>query len=325
MPVPNTKGNPPRIAIQYPEPTVDGGRYPAKRVRGRHRRACPPTSSATATRSCARSSATAGPASRRWRRVARCGRSTRTSTACAGRASSRSTRWAAGSASIEAWTDVFATWRDELQRKVAAGQEDLAGELSEGVVLLEQAADARQGRRRRRADRGTRSPTLEDETPESPSTTPRSAPSCSPPIERAAERTGALPARHAADRSRSTACARRFGSWYELFPRSLGRPQGRREADPRARRARLRRPLPAADPPDRRDEPQGPQQHARPPAPTTPARRGRSAARSGGHDAVHPELGTIDDLRALTATAARARHGHRARLRAPARRPTTRG
>ena len=34
MPVPNTKGNPPRIVIQYAEPTVDAGRYPAKRVVG---------------------------------------------------------------------------------------------------------------------------------------------------------------------------------------------------------------------------------------------------------------------------------------------------
>ena len=38
---------------------------------------------------------------------------------------------------IEAWTDVFATWRDELARKIAADQHDLAGEISEGVVLLE--------------------------------------------------------------------------------------------------------------------------------------------------------------------------------------------
>src|SRR4029453_14013472 len=34
MPVPNTKGNPPRIVIQYPAPTVDAGRYPVKRVVG---------------------------------------------------------------------------------------------------------------------------------------------------------------------------------------------------------------------------------------------------------------------------------------------------
>src|SRR4051812_50179753 len=31
MPVPNTKGAPPRIVIQFPAPAVDGGRYPAKR------------------------------------------------------------------------------------------------------------------------------------------------------------------------------------------------------------------------------------------------------------------------------------------------------
>src|SRR3954453_22759458 len=39
--------------------------------------------------------------------------------------------------SVEAWIPLFATWRDEIQRKVAVAQEDLSGELSEGVVLLE--------------------------------------------------------------------------------------------------------------------------------------------------------------------------------------------
>src|SRR3712207_6723088 len=41
--------------------------------------------------------------------------------------------------SVEAWIDLFATWRDEIRRKVEAAQEDLSGELSEGVVLLERA------------------------------------------------------------------------------------------------------------------------------------------------------------------------------------------
>src|SRR5215216_1268593 len=40
---------------------------------------------------------------------------------------------------IEAWSDLFATWRDELRRKLQAGQHDRRGELSEGVVLLEEA------------------------------------------------------------------------------------------------------------------------------------------------------------------------------------------
>ena len=46
---------------------------------------------------------------------------------------------------IEAWIDPFAGWRDELRRKIEAGQPDLSGELSEGVVLLEQACGRAKG------------------------------------------------------------------------------------------------------------------------------------------------------------------------------------
>ena len=41
-----------------------------------------------------------------------------------------------------------------------------------------------------------------------------------------------------------------------------------------------------------------------PPGPATRAARGRSATRPGGHDAIHPELGTLDDFDALVAAAA---------------------
>src|SRR5690349_18031620 len=37
---------------------------------------------------------------------------------------------------VEAWSDRAATFRDELRRKVEAGQEDLASELAEGAQLL---------------------------------------------------------------------------------------------------------------------------------------------------------------------------------------------
>ena len=37
---------------------------------------------------------------------------------------------------VTAWIDRFASWRHELERKVAAGQADLAGELAEGAALL---------------------------------------------------------------------------------------------------------------------------------------------------------------------------------------------
>ena len=75
-----------------------------------------------------------------------------------------------------------------------------------------------------------------------------------------------------ADRERAL-----FGSWYEFFPRSEGADQGpetgkvtsrhlphRRQAPRRGRRDGLRRRLPAADPPDRPGQPQGPEQHPHP-------------------------------------------------------------
>ncbi len=62
------------------------------------------------------------------------------------------------------------------------------------------------------------------------------------------------------------------------LPALLGRPEGRRRARAGDRRARLRRPLPAAVPPDRRQEPQGPQQLARRRPGRSRARRTRSAA-----------------------------------------------
>src|SRR4051794_13922952 len=52
---------------------------------------------------------------------------------------------------IEAWVDLFATWSDEIARKVAAAQDDLSGELSEGVVLLEAALAKAKGGAHKRA------------------------------------------------------------------------------------------------------------------------------------------------------------------------------
>jgi starch synthase (maltosyl-transferring) len=143
MPVPNSKGAPARIVIQLPAPAVDGGRYPVKRVVGDTVRVSADVfrDGHEILRAVVRYKA---PGSRRWvesplRPVD---------------AHINGVRWAGEfnvdtmgrwQWTIEAWSDVFATWRDELQRKVGAGQEDLAGELSEGVVLLEQAATRAKG------------------------------------------------------------------------------------------------------------------------------------------------------------------------------------
>ena len=106
-----------------------------------------------------------------------------------------------------------------------------------------------------------------------------------------------------------------FSSWYEFFPRSEGATldadgtvverhlPDRGQAARRGGRDGLRRHLPAADPPDRRGQPQGPQQHARPRARTTPAHPWAIGSKDGGHDAIHPDLGTLDDFDAFVARA----------------------
>jgi len=98
---------------------------------------------------------------------------------------------------IEAWVDRVASFQEELRRKVAAGQGDLTSELSEGAVLL--------------GDEGL---TVEKAL----------AAQAGPRSEKAWSQT------YSVDVDRVLA---RFGSWYELFPRSWGGFAGVREQLPR--------------------------------------------------------------------------------------------
>ena len=184
MPVPNSKGAPPRIVIQLASPAVDGGRYPAKRVVGDtvRVRADVFRDGHEILRAVVRYR---GPGSRRWvesplRPVDAHVNGVRWEGAFPVDVMGR-WQW-----SIEAWSDVFATWRDELQRKVAAAQEDLAGELSEGVVLLEQAAGRAKGPDRKTIEASLA--VLKD--PKSP-TDVALAPDLFAAMERASERAGA--------------------------------------------------------------------------------------------------------------------------------------
>ena len=119
--------------------------------------------------------------------------------------------------------------------------------------------------------------------------------------------------------------ARALRRLVRAVPALVRRLQGRRGAAPAPDGARLRRHLPAADPPDRPHEPQGPQQRARSPGPDDPGspvgdRRRDRRPRRGPPRARHARR-----LRPPDAGGARARHGHRARLRDPVLAPTTRG
>ena len=204
---------------------------------------------------------------------------------------------------IEAWTDLFATWRDELRRKLEAGQHDLAGELSEGVAAA--------GGRAPRARRAPTSKLIEhalrvlrdDEILEAAKHDAALGQELYAAVERNAERHGATRLEPAlaleVDRVRA-----RFGSWYELFPRSFGGLEGRAGAAPAARTSSAstsstcRRSTRSAT----RTARAATTRSSR--APTTPARRTRSARARAATTRSSPALGTIEDVRALCAAAA---------------------
>ena len=163
---------------------------------------------------------------------------------------------------IEAFIDRYASWSDELARKLAVGETRARLRAGRGRRAARaprrrapRARPARASRRRSRASRDERR-ALEERCRAALDPTlaagRRGAPG---PLRR-----GARTARRARRRARSAPAS---AAWYELFPRSWGGFAGVAAAAAAVRRARLRRALPAADPPDRADRAQGPQRRAR--------------------------------------------------------------
>jgi starch synthase (maltosyl-transferring) len=299
--MPNTSPSEPpgRIEIQYPAPAVDGGRYPAKRCVG-------DTVTVAADifrdghdmlRAAARYR---GPGEQRWREAAlRPVDEHLDGVRWEGEFEvGQAGRW---QFTVEAWTDVFGTWRDELERKILAGQHDLAGELSEGAVLLRDALGAaKDGEDRALIEHALR--TLED--PAAPETSKHDTalgPVLFATVERVAERHGATALREPlaieVDRGRA-----RFGAWYELFPRSWGGLAGVQSQLPQLAELGFDVVyLPPIHPIGRKNR-KG-RNNALTAGPDDPGSPWAIGAAEGGHDAVHPELGTIEDLRRLTAAA----------------------
>jgi starch synthase (maltosyl-transferring) len=167
---------------------------------------------------------------------------------------------------IEAWVDRVASFQEELRRKVAAGQADLTGELSEGAILL--AADELTFETALAAAAGTRSEK-------------------------------AWSATYSVDVDRVLG---RFGSWYELFPRSWGGFAGVRELLPRF--AELGFDvlyLPPIQPIGKTNR-KG-RNNSEKAAPGDVGSPWAIGSEEGGHDAIDPALGTEKDFRALVTAA----------------------
>jgi starch synthase (maltosyl-transferring) len=257
--VPLPKSPQSRILIQAVEPVVDCGRYAVKRTVG-DRVEVYATVFKDGHDTLAGAVRVKGPGDRRWREeeLRPLGNDRFGGTFSVDRPG----RW---QFAVAAWTDRVATWQDELRRKSEAGQADLAGELSEGAVLLGREVTLAEGLAAEAGDR-------HDEA-------------CSATLEVDVDRVLA-----------------RFGSWYELFPRSFGGFRGVAAALPRLAELGF-------------DVVYLPPVH--PIGHTN--RKGRNNAlehergdvgspwaigsEEGGHDAIHQELGSWADFDAMVAAA----------------------
>ncbi len=299
---PSTAGaeTPPRrIVVQYPSPVVDGGRFPVKRCIGDRVNVSVDVfrDGHDLIRAVLRSR---GPGDRQWRET----ELERTDADLGG------VRWAADleldrqgrwQYTIEAWTDTFGTWRDELARKVAAGQQGLAGEMSEGIVLLRAAAERPRSKGARALIERALATLQDDELPESAKYDAALGTELFAAVERDQERHGRValdePLVIEVDRERA-----QFGAWYELFPRSWGGLKGVQAQLPAL--AELGFDVVYLPPihPIGVTNRKGPD-NALIAGPDDPGSPWAIGSEQGGHDAIHPDLGTLADLRSLTRTA----------------------
>jgi starch synthase (maltosyl-transferring) len=286
------KAQPPsRIRIEHAAPTVDGGRWPVKRTVG---------DTVNVSADIFRDGHEVLRAVVRWRAPGE--KAWQESPLIAVDAHHDGVRWegaftveAEGRTqwTIQAWVDLFAGWRDELARKVEFGQTDLSGELSEGAVLIQAAADRAKGEAKRALTA----------TAEAIATDPQAAlaPQLLELVEQAQERTEAteLDQPLEVDVDRTLA---RFGSWYELFPRSWGGFKGVEQQLPRLQELGFDvlymppiHPIGHTSRKGRNNT-----LTAEPGDPGSPYAIGDE---TGGHDAIHPELGTDEDFRTLVKAA----------------------
>jgi starch synthase (maltosyl-transferring) len=172
-------------------------------------------------------------------------------------------RW---SFAVCTWVDRYESWREELRRKVAGGQEELSSELAEGAALMGfQALDLESALATTAEDRSelTTSAQLDVDV----------------------------------DRELAT-----FGAWYELFPRSWGGFKGVEAALPELAELGFDvvylppiHPIGTTNRKGRNNELVA--------APGDPGSPWAIGAAEGGHTAVHPDLGTLAEFDRLVGSA----------------------
>ncbi|WP_275545054.1 MULTISPECIES: alpha-1,4-glucan--maltose-1-phosphate maltosyltransferase [unclassified Pseudomonas] len=208
-----------------------------------------------------------------------------------------------GEFAIEAWLDVYASFRQELVKKLGAGV-PVELELQEGADLVRRiAAQAPEGLRAELA-------ALIERMEASQSQAEREAvlidPSVNDLMRRAEYRPHLLRTpNYPLDVERSLA---EFASWYELFPRSLGDEQRHGTfADVHARIPEIARMgfdvlyFPPIHPIGRAHR-KGPNNSLKA-GPNDPGSPYAIGSEEGGHEAVHPQLGSLEDFRQLVRVA----------------------
>jgi len=196
---------------------------------------------------------------------------------------------------LEGWVDHFETWSRQLAKRLQAGQ-DVKVELEVGARLIEEAAaradgnaaDAAQLLALAKSLRGSPTPTVDGDA-------------------------SALVRRYA-DRSLSTVHPRevevvvepvkaRFSTWYELFPRSVGKfPDVEGLLPDIARMGFDVLYLPPIHPIGKSHRKGA---NNRPASPGEPGSPWAIGSEEGGHKSVDPDLGTLDDFRHLVAAASK--------------------
>jgi starch synthase (maltosyl-transferring) len=294
--LPSSATPPPRVLIEDPQPLLDCGRYPAKACAGDRVRVSARVfgDGPAVVRAVVRYR---GPEDPVWcetaMRLAEAGEDRWEASFVV--ASPGPWRWA-----VEAWTDADATWRDELERKIAVGQTDLESELAEGALLLRRAS-ARAG-----GDDGARlnaaAAMLEDARADSAR---RSAEALSAELAAICAR---YPDRSGSTRMNPVAAIEvervraRFGSWYEMFPRSWGGFAGVAAQLPKLAQLGFDVVYLAPIHPIGHTRRKG-RNNALIAEPRDPGSPWAIGAADGGHTAVHPDLGTLEDFEALLAIA----------------------